>query len=288
MYDTFTGKIATNMAFLPIIILSIIQGITEFLPISSSGHLVLIHELMSDELNKVDQKRLDIAVHIGTLLAVILYFQSDFIKLILGGFDILRLRFNTDNAIQSRLIIIASIPVIIAGFILFSTNMTLFDGLHIMAWMSIIFGLLLYIADKQPETTTTIQNLTVKNSLFYGFAQCLALIPGVSRSGITMTAGRFLGHSRTESARMSLLMGMVTIAAAGILTSLSLFQSHPPSNDFLIIAAIGIAVSFITAYIAIWIMMKWFSGKGTMVPFVIYRVSLGVVLLSLLYGGIIS
>jgi len=283
MYDTFTGKIATNMLLLPIIILSILQGITEFLPISSSGHLVLVHEFMHDGLTNIDQKRLDIAVHIGTLLAVILYFRADFIDLIKGGFNIISCKFDTPNAIKAKLIIISSIPVIIAGFILFSLDMTMFDSIAVIGWTSIIFGLLLYIADKKPENTKVIEDFTIKNALFYGFAQCIALIPGVSRSGITMTAGRFLGHSRTESARMSLLMGMVTIAAAGVLTSLSLFQDSAITSDFLIIAIIGIAVSFITAYIAITIMMKWFAGKGRMTPFVVYRVILGIGLLTLYY-----
>ena len=276
------------MILLPLIILSIIQGITEFLPISSSGHLVLVHEFMDDGLSNIDQKRLDIAVHIGTLFAVIGYFRNDFKTLCCGGIDIIKGRFSTVNATLTKLIIIASIPIIIAGFILFSMDMTLFDNLHSIAWMSIIFGILLYIADKKHETSTVVQDFTVKHALFYGLAQCIALIPGVSRSGITMTAGRFLGHSRVEAARMAMMMGMVTIAAAGLLTSFSVMQDTTLSKDFMIIAGLGIILSFITAYLAIWVMMKWFAGQGSMTPFVIYRLILGGVLLGLIYGGVIA
>ena len=276
------------MILLPLIILSIIQGITEFLPISSSGHLVLVHEFMNDGLNDLDEKRLDIAVHVGTLLAVILYFRNDFTEMVLGTFDILQGRFQTLNARQTILIVTASVPVIFAGFILYSFDMTVFDSLHIIGWMTLIFGILLYVADRRPQTKITFEEFSIKTALIYGMFQVLALIPGVSRSGITMTAGRFLGHSRTEAARMSLLMGMVTISAAGLLTGVDVFQDSSITNQFLMMMAIGIGLSFLAAYVAIWVMMKWFKREGTMTPFVIYRLILGIALLALLYSGVIS
>jgi undecaprenyl-diphosphatase len=278
------------MPLFPIIILAIIQGITEFLPISSSGHLVLGHAILNDllTLNDLDQKRLDIAVHIGTLLAVIIYFRSDFIKLVLGGFDLLLLRLKTQNAKLSLNVLISSIPVIFCGFALFIINMTIFDSLEIIGWTTLLFGIALYIADKKPETKNDIHDLTVKHAIIYGLFQCIALIPGVSRSGITMTAGRFMGYSRAQSARFSLFMGIVTITSAGALTSLSVFQDQTITNAFLTIIATGIIVSCIVAYITIFAMMKWFSGNGTMTPFVIYRILLGGALLALLYSGIIS
>lgn len=278
------------MILLPIIILSIIQGITEFLPISSSGHLVLVHHFFADidGLINIQEKQMDIAVHIGTLLAVILYFQSDFISLVRGGIDILRLKPQTEEAKQFLWFIIATIPVILCGSALFLIDMTVFDSLQIMAWMSIIFGVILYIADKRPSKNI-VEQPTARQALLYGLAQCFALIPGVSRSGITMTAGRFLGHSRTDAARISLLMGMITIAAAGILTSLSFINDGEFDESFITQAVIGIALSFITAYIAILCMMKWFAHKdGNMTPFVIYRVVLGGLLLALLYSGVIA
>jgi undecaprenyl-diphosphatase len=266
----------------PIIILALVQGLTEFLPISSSGHLVMIHALMDDGLSPLDEKRMDIAVHIGTLLAVLIYFRSDVVTLVKGGFDLIRFKKTTERH-KSLLIIISSIPVILCGFVIFMIDMTLFDSLHLMAWMTIIFGIVLYIADRRPQNTQAIDKFTIKQALAYGLAQCLALIPGVSRSGITMTAGRFLGHSRVEAARFSLLMGMITISAAGVLTGLDVFQDTTIAHDFIILMGIGIAISFIAAYIAILCMMKWFSSAGSMTPFVVYRIGLGVGLLIFLW-----
>lgn len=278
------------MVFLPIMILAIIQGITEFLPISSSGHLVLGHAMFGDSLtlNDLDEKRLDIAVHIGTLLAVIGYFRTDFIALVIGGIDILRLRFNTQNAQLSLRVLISSVPVILCGLALFITDMTIFDSLYIMGWTTLIFGIVLYIADKRPQSNNDLKTMTLKHAFIYGLFQCIALIPGVSRSGITMSAGRFMGYSRAQSARFSLLMGIVTIASAGTLTGLSVFQDQSITNEFLTLIAIGIIVSCIMAYITIFAMMKWFAREGTMTPFVIYRILLGGALLGLLYSGIIT
>lgn len=278
------------MLLLPIIILAIIQGITEFLPISSSGHLVLGHALLSDytTLNDIDEKRLDIAVHIGTLIAVIIYFRQDFISLIKGGLNILTLNLKTQNAKNALNVLVASTPVIICGLAIFIIDMTMFDTLEIIGWTTIIFGIVLYIADRQKEKNISIETMTIKHAFIYGIFQCIALIPGVSRSGITMTAGRFLGCSRAEAARFSLLMGIVTISSAGALTGLSVFQDTSISNDFIQILCIGIIASFITAYIAILAMMKWFAREGTMTPFVIYRILLGGAILALIYSGVIT
>jgi undecaprenyl-diphosphatase len=277
------------MIFLPVIILAIIQGVTEFLPISSSGHLVLVHEFIDDEgqFDALAKKRLDVGVHIGTLLAVILYFRNDFIELIKGA--LLLLKRDNYNPLTRKTInlLIASLPVIIAGLIIFSINPTMFDSITIIAWTTLLFGILLYICDKKPESEEQIENFSKQQALFYGFAQCLALIPGVSRSGITMTAGRYLGHSRTEAAKFSMLMGMVTIGAAGSLTGLSLFQDETLSSDFLIMLCTGMVIAFLTAYISILIMMKWLR-QNSFTPFVIYRVLLGLALLALIYSGVIA
>jgi len=147
----------------------------------------------------------------------------------------------------------------------------------------------LYIADRRPEKKNiTVENYSFRDALIYGLAQCIALIPGVSRSGITMTAGRFLGHSRVQAARFSLMMGMVTITAAGTLTGLDLFQDQAVTQDFIMMMGIGIIISFIAAYIAILFMMRWFSSAGSMTPFVIYRVILGIALLGLLHFDLIA
>lgn len=276
------------MILLPIVILAIIQGITEFLPISSSGHLVLTHALLHDGalMDDLAEKRLDIAVHIGTLLAVILYFHKDFIGLITGFFDLVLRKKDGSNGKKTGLIIVSSIPVIICGLGMFLYDPTVFDSLQVIGWTTLIFGVVLYFADRTPERPVTVEEYTYKEAIIYGLAQCIALIPGVSRSGITMTAGRFLGHSRVEAARFSLLMGMVTIASAGLLTGLSLFEDQTLSTEFLQMIGLGIAVSFATAYLSILIMMRWLKGNSFM-PFVIYRVALGILLLVLLYGGFI-
>ena len=275
------------MILLPVIILAIVQGITEFLPISSSGHLVLTHALMQDStvLDDLAQKRLDIGVHIGTLLAVILYFHKDFLALVRGFFDLMR-RHKTPDAKKAWLIILSSVPVLICGFTFFLFDPTFFDSLEVIGWMTLVFGVALYFADKSPERTVTIEDYSWKEALIIGLAQCIALIPGVSRSGITMTAGRFLGHSRIEAARFSLLMGMVTIASAGLLTGASLLEDRTLSMDFLVMLAVGISVSFLTAYVSVMVMMRWLKNNSFK-PFVIYRIIMGLALLGLLYGGVI-
>ncbi|PCI00470.1 MAG: hypothetical protein COB76_03545 [Alphaproteobacteria bacterium] len=275
------------MLFLNVIILSVVQGLTEFLPVSSSGHLVLFHAFLDEEiaLDHVS-KIVDIAVHVGTLFAVMLYFWKDLWAVTRGGVHLLSLNTKTVEAKKAALLIIASVPVIIAGFVLFQFHPTLFDALLVMAWMMLIFGVVLYIADRRPEGREVVEGFTIKQAFLYGMAQCLALVPGVSRSGITMTAGRFLGHSRTEAARFSLLMGMVAIAGAGTLAGASLWGGAALTHEFLSVLAVGVGCSFIMAYGAIFLMMRWVE-RASFTPFVIYRVVLGVVLLGLLYGGII-
>jgi len=267
------------MIFLPVFILAIIQGITEFLPISSSGHLILVHNFTADGLSSLNQKRLDIGVHLGTLAAVIVYFYKDLFSLFNGCLDILRGHVRTDNAHKARLITVASVPIIICGGIVFRIDLTMLDSVYLMAWMTIIFGIILYIADNRYESPSTIQNFTIKNALVYGVFQIFALIPGVSRSGVTMTAGRFMGHSRVEAARFSLLMGMVTIGAAGTITGLSVVNDEAVTKDLFIMLGVGMILSFMTAYFAIFCMMRWFSMSGNMTPFVIYRIILGIGLL---------
>ena len=276
------------MIFTHIAILALVQGITEFLPISSSGHLVLTHFGMNDGsvMDVAQQKTIDVAVHVGTLIAVMAYFWRDVFTLARGGVYILRARKTNESRLTFN-IIIASIPVIIAGLILFQFDFSFFDSLYVVAWSTLIFGIVLYVADKSVELAEPVERFSIRESLIYGLFQCLALIPGVSRSGITMTAGRFMGHSRVEAARFSLLLGMVAISGAGTLTGMSMVSNVGDiDNGFITVLAIGAGLSCVSAYGAIWLMMRWVS-KSTFTPFVIYRVVLGVVLLGLLYGGVI-
>lgn len=275
------------MVYLPIIILALIQGITEFLPISSSGHLVLAHYFLEEDVYTSPQhhKIMDIAVHVGTLIAVMLYFRADVAHLIKGGIHTVRHQ-NTSDRRLFLSVLVGSLPVIILGAVLFQIDLTIFDSLAIVAWMTLIFGVVLYFGDRFPESVEMDESPSIKQSLIYGLFQCVALVPGVSRSGITITAGRLMKHSRVEAARFSLLLGMVAIAGAGCLAAVSLLSDIAISADFWMILALGALISCVAAYLAIYCMMRWIS-KASFTPFVIYRIILGISLLVLLYSGVI-
>lgn len=276
------------MFFLPVFILALVQGITEFLPISSSGHLVLTHSLLGDMLlmTDIEEKTLDIAVHVGTLLAVILYFRTDVFDLAKGLADMLFRRTKSQSSLKLLNVILASLPVIIVGMAIVMIDMAIFDSLQLMAWMTLIFGIVLYFADRTPQSShKTVENMTMKEAMVYGIAQALALVPGVSRSGITMTAGRFMGYSRIEAARFSLLLSIIAISGAGVLSTLYTLESGL-THHMLLMLFVGAALSFVTAYLAILLMMRWLKS-ASFTPFAIYRVVLGILLLGLLYGGVI-
>lgn len=262
-----------------ILILSIIQGLTEFLPVSSSGHLVLTHHLMgegSTDLCWEKNRLMDVAVHVGTLLSVLVYFRKD-IYLMLGGI----LQPKSEGFQLGWHIVIASIPVVIIGFILQQFQFSFLCLLEITAWTTLIFGIVLLIADRFKESGT-LPDMKIGQAFLIGLSQALALIPGVSRSGITMTSARFLGFSRVESARFSLLLSIVAISGAGTLSSLDLFKE----GDLIPSQSVFIAVifSFLAGWISIILMMKWLS-KASFKPFGIYRIILGIFLLFLIYSG---
>jgi undecaprenyl-diphosphatase len=270
------------MPLFHLIILALVQGITEFLPISSSGHLILTHWVLEGEngaqINFAANHLLDIAVHVGTLLAVILYFRTDVRHLIGGACDVIT-RKETANRRLTLLVLIGSLPVILTGALMQYYLPNILNSVAVIATTSIVFGLLLGWADRRPEVKGDAGEMSFKQALMIGLMQAVALIPGTSRSGITMTAGRFLKLTRVEAARFSLLLSMVAISGAGVLGGMSLYR-----NDALVIGqdvVIGILLSFFSAYATIWVMMKSLKSISFM-PFVIYRVVLGVVLLALL------
>jgi len=269
------------MLFYHIVLLAIIQGLTEFLPVSSSGHLVLTHYLLGE--GKADlcwetNRLIDVAVHVGTLLSVLLYFRKDIAMMFCGI-----LKPQTDGFKLGLFVILASLPVISAGLILQMLQPSFLCLIEVMAWTTLIFGSLLYFADKF-QTDKKLESMSWKGALFVGLSQMLALIPGVSRSGITMTAARFLGYSRIDAARFSLLLSIIAISGAGFLTSLDLIETSTINLGFDVLLAVFL--SFIAGYIAIHLMMRWLS-KSTFMPFVIYRVTLGILLLTLIYSGMI-
>ncbi|MBL4801802.1 MAG: undecaprenyl-diphosphate phosphatase [Emcibacter sp.] len=268
------------MTLLQIIVLAIVQGITEFLPISSSGHLILVPSLT----DWPDQGlMMDVGVHVGTLLAVMLYFRADVIRMTVAFWHMIT-RKKDSNQQDKRLmiaLILSTIPVVIIGGIVSKMGWNdAWRTLEIIGWTSIVFGILLYVLDAKCAVTKKITELRYGQAIFMGLAQVLAIIPGVSRSGITMTAARGLGFSRTEAARFSMLMSIPTILAAGTIQGLKLVTSGDAALGTDIF--LGAGLSFITALLAITGLMKWLQ-KSSMTPFVIYRVILGVGLLFLVY-----
>ncbi len=264
------------MDLIQLIILSLIQGITEFLPVSSSAHLILVPLLTHWQ----DQGlAIDIAAHFGSLFAIAFYLRKDILRILIAGFDSIK---EKEIATQdSRLfwyLAIASLPVLVAGFLLsdfVSTNLR--DPL-IIAYASIGFGLLLWYADVKGKQLRKIDSINLRDAILIGLTQILALVPGTSRSGITMTAALMLGLDRVSAARFSFLMAVPIILAAGCYESLKLILSEVSVDIFNF--SVTALLSAISALLAIHVFMKFLDKVG-MLPFVIYRVVLGVVLIFL-------
>lgn len=273
------------MPFFYLLILALVQGITEFLPISSSGHLMLVHEIFYDDkadaVSNLWEKHLvmDVAVHVGTLFSVLVYFRKDVAVMFSGLWDGMRGDTQSDGFKLDLYVIVASIPVIAAGLALHKLKPDWLLAVEIVAWTTLIFGILLWWVDSKP-VHKTIKDMNFKDSLLIGFAQSLALVPGTSRSGITMTMSRFLGYSRAESAHFSLLLAIVAIGGAGSLGALELIQSENQSIG--VDALLAAVIAFISGLIAISLMMKWLE-RSTFLPFVVYRIALGLILLVVVY-----
>lgn len=264
------------MTLLHLVVLAMVQGITEFLPISSSGHLVLVPALTGWP----DQGlALDVAVHMGTLGAVILYFRRDVATMAIGALSLCRLRWNA-SAKLFTLVAAATIPVVIGGLAFKLLAGDALRSVEVIAWATIGFGILLYVADRVGHTGSRVEKMGMRHALIIGMWQILALIPGTSRSGITMTAGRFLGYDRTESARFSMLLSIPTILAAGVLLGVDVVKA----DDFHlgVDVALGAAFAFVSALAALIVMMRWLKHQ-TFTPFVIYRLGLGAALLTWVY-----
>ena len=248
-----------------ILILSIIQGITEFLPVSSAAHLVLVgkyYEFVNQSL------LIDISLHLGSLIAIIFYFRNDFFSFIKNKKFLIK-------------ILIGTIPIIPVGYILYQTGLIQqFRSLEIIGWMSLIFGVLLYISDKSKITKKIDKAFTNKSAIFVGLFQVLALIPGVSRSGITITAGRFLGFNRFESAKISFFLSIPTLTAASLLGIYNIYKEGSIELNFL--AIIAVIFSFTFSYITIALFLK-FIQEFSLNIFIIYRIALSVFILLIVY-----
>lgn len=264
-----------------ILLLSFIQGVTEFLPISSSGHLVLVPALCGW---KDQGLMMDVAAHVGTLGSVLFYFHKDVASLFKGVFSLLRGKINENTQLLFNLII-ATVPVVLVGFLFEKMVGGALRSVTLIAWVGIIFGVILYAADKYGHLVETVADTNLKRAFVFGVAQCVALVNGISRSGACLTAGRFMNYKRTDAARFAFLMSIPTIMAAGTLKGYQLFKVGDLSmlNDALMM----MAFSFVFGFCAIAFMMRWLQ-KSTLTPFVIYRIGLGLFLLVSVYTGFLN
>ena len=248
-----------------ILILSAIQGISEFLPVSSAAHFVVVSKYYAFANQNL---LIDICLHLGSLIAIIFYFRNDLFNFIKNKNFLIK-------------ILIGTIPIIPVGYILYQTGMiNQLRSLEIIGWMSLIFGILLYVSDKLKITKKIDTNFTNKSAIIIGIFQVLALMPGVSRSGITITAGRLLGFNRFDSVKISFFLSIPTLFAASILGIYNIYKEGSAELNFLTI--IAVIFSFIFSYLTIAIFIN-FVKKFSLSIFVIYRIIFSLFLLTLVY-----
>lgn len=267
------------MPFEQLLILAIVQGLTEFWPISSSAHLILVPKFVN---GWQDQGPLiDVAMHVGSLFAVIIYFHREMRALMRGALALLSGRRSTEARVLWYLIA-ASVPLLILGLALLKSGYSgALRSLEVIAWANLIFALVLLVIDERFPANRHIGNLRLPGAMFIGLAQAIALIPGVSRAGITMTAGRYLGMERPEAARFSMMLAIPSILGLGAGSALELYRTGGAAS--LEQGAIAAGLSFVTAFIAIWFMM-WLLQRMSLLPFVVYRLALGAFLFVIVYG----
>ena len=246
------------------LILSIIQGISEFIPVSSSAHLLIISRLSDFNVSNL---QLDISLHLGSLLAIILFFRKELINII-----------NNKNIFL--LIILGSIPLVIVGYIFYSTNLIdQFRNLKVIAWTTLIFGILLYFSDKFELKNKISSELNIKSIIIIGLFQILAIIPGVSRSGIVITASRFLKFDRVESSKIAFYLSIPALAGASVLGFKDVIDDQINFDTLFVFSTLA---SFLFSYFTIkyfLIYVKMFSLSF----FVIYRIVLSIILFSIIY-----
>ena len=248
-----------------ILILSAIQGIFEFLPVSSFAHLVIIAKYYSFNNQNL---LIDICLHLGSLIAIIFYFRKDLFNFIKNKNFLIR-------------ILIGTIPIIPIGYILYHTGLINdLRSLEVIGWMSLIFGILLYLSDRTKITKKIHAEFTNKSAIIIGLFQVLSLIPGVSRSGITITSGRLLGFSRLDSAKISFFLSIPTLGAASFIGIYSVYKEGSSELNFL--ALIAIIFSSIFSYITIALFLN-FIQKFSLNVFIIYRIILSLFILAIVY-----
>ena len=256
--------ISLNPMFL-ILILSIIQGVTEFIPVSSSSHLILISEYLNYEKSKLS---IDVSLHIGSFIAVLTFFYKDIINFV-------------ENKLLFIKIFISSLPIMVVGFLLVKTGMI--DNLRsikIIGWMTIIFGIMLYISDKFKLKKNINENFTYKSAFIIGLFQVLSLVPGVSRSGVSLTAARLLNFKRFDAAKISFLLSIPTLAVVSLYGLTNIYSNS--TNSFSFLNVLSILLSFIFSLITIKYFLKY-TKRFNLNIFVIYRIILGSIILLTTY-----
>ena len=266
-----------SLSDLQIFVLAVVQGVTEFLPISSQAHLILVDDIFGWSDAGLGMR---VAMHVGSLGAVLVYFRSD-IRAALSGLVHMFRRPGSADARLARHLLIASAPVVVAGaaFVVLDLEDRLDDPAWI-AWSMVVFGVLLWVADRIGKTVRRVEHMGASAAVAIGLAQVLALVPGTSRAGVTMTAARLLGYERTEASRFAVLLGIPVILAAGGSQAyeIGVGGDWQLGRDAILAAAVG----FAAAYASVSLMMRWLR-RASFTPFVIYRLAVGAVLLLMLY-----
>ena len=260
--------------------LATLQGVTEFLPISSSGHLVIISPLMSWQ----DQGlNFDISLHVGTLIAVIFYCRQFVIEMALGLIQTLKTRKMVAGSWMMLWLVLATLPIIIVGFFVKDYVDFFLRNIWLIGTTTLGFGILLGFVDHYARQDANLEQLNHKKALWVGFCQVLAIIPGVSRSGITITAARSLGMDRKSAAKFSFLLSIPTITGAGTLMMVEV--TNNPTYSELPLTTMGLAalISGLVAYAVMYYLMRWLERAGFM-PFVLYRIGLGIILMVYAYS----
>lgn len=268
------------MTLFHLFILAIVQGITEFLPISSSAHLVLLHEVGGPS---GDALALDVAVHLGSIVAVILYFRHDVAAAVIGIRPAIRGRLESYEARLALGLAIATVPALVFGVVLQLTGWVHhLRDITVIGWMMIVFGAFLYAAHRFMPEARGATEWRIRDAVIMGLWQAVALVPGVSRSGITMTAGRLLGFDRHSAAKVALLMSIpITLATGGAL-GMELRKVDFATSAILSESLTAAAVAFVAAWLALATMMKLLN-RVSFTPYVLYRIGLGCVLLWIAY-----
>ncbi|RPE64759.1 undecaprenyl-diphosphatase [Pacificibacter maritimus] len=267
------------MSLFYLLLVALIQGVTEFLPVSSSGHLILLPYFTG----ATDQgQAIDVAVHVGTLGAVILYFWRDVRVALIGTPRMAMGKIDTEGSKLALLLLISTIPVIIFGLIVKTTGLSdSLRSIRVIGWTMLIFGLVLYWFDRRSPVEKNQNNWSLKDAMILGIWQTIALIPGTSRSGITITGARALGYAREDGAKIAMLMSIPTIMASGILLGLEV--AGDANWELLKHASIGAVFAFASALGALTLMMRLLRSVS-FTPYVIYRVILGITLLVISYS----